>query len=156
MNLNSSKQASHKVCHSNFFLGSKCLGIYVHCTCLWVNVSWGQIVLVAKSLWDQTTSGSKWIGAFHTASISFWIPKRQAIWYYPLMTYVPYSIVPILQVCSTSFPNATLTSCPLFSLTFVWVCCCFAVAPTQKWVKKSGQLVRVAFVKNLLLTELGL
>ena len=25
-----------------------------------------------------------------------------------------------------------------FSLTFGWVCCCFAVVPTQKWVKKVG------------------
>ena len=25
------------------------------------------------------------------------------------------------------------------SLTFGWVCCCFAVAPTQKWVKKVGK-----------------
>ena len=35
-------------------------------------------------------------------------------------------------------------------ITFGWVCCCFAVAPTQKWWQneKSGQLVRVAFVKK--------
>ena len=44
--------------------------------------------------------------------------------------------VPILQVVHTSFPNASLTSCPLFSPTFGWVQQQSNSKRTQKWVKK--------------------
>ena len=60
--------------------------------------------------------------------------------------------VPILQVVHTSFPNAILTSCPLFSLTFGRVQQQSISKPTQKRVKKSGQLVKVAFGKEVCTT----
>ena len=59
---------------------------------------------------------------------------------------------------SISFPNE-----PLISWTFLdhfchhWVCCCFAVAPTQKWWQKwprNVQLIRRSFRKEILLNYL--
>ena len=70
------------------------------------------------------------------------------------------------------FTNATLTSCPLFFSSkldfpvikrlerdfFTLSECISNVLITEKsnFDEKSGQLVRVAFIKKLLLTELGL
>ena len=50
---------------------------------------------------------------------------------------------------STSFPNATLTSCLLFSLTFGWV----QQQSHPKVSEKSGQLVRVAFRKEVIFVK---
>jgi len=60
--------------------------------------------------------------------------------------------VPILQVV-LPFRMKLRPVAHFFSLTFGWVCCCFAAAPTQEWVKKGGQLVRVAFGKEVILVK---
>ena len=61
--------------------------------------------------------------------------------------------VPILLCSSTSFPNATLTSCQLF-FTHFWVGATARQQQTHPKVSdKSGQLVRVAFWKEVLIVN---
>ena len=69
------------------------------------------------------------------------------------------------SISSFSFPNEPLISwvehnveyfLTIFVITFGWVWCCFAVAPTQKWWQKwsrNVQLNRGSFGKEILLIE---